>query len=98
MSRCFLGTKKIKIIEAILKKKVVSASVRGGNEHFWASVSVEGSDQSLLVNYKTRKVVSDTNQAHVDVQAAFDSAWQSGASELEARAHANAVSQTIWGV
>ena len=97
MSRCFLGGKKLKRIEAIVGKKVISASVRGGNAHYWASVAVEGEGKSWLVNYKTGRIVVDADFAKSEVQKAFDAAWSTGKSELEAQAAADAKYQEIWG-
>jgi len=83
MSRCALGPKKVAKIEQILGRKIIGASVRGGNAHFWAGVSCE--DVNLLVNYKTGKVIEDSEAMAREAQNAHDRAFADGKSLDEAR-------------
>ena len=94
--RCSLGSKKIRKIEAILGCAVKSATVRGGEAHYWASVTtVDG--RHPKVNYRTKKVVWDVLKALAEPQLAFDEAWRSGSSAYEALAAAKAVEFRVWG-
>jgi hypothetical protein len=87
MSRCFLGSRKKARIEKILGRSVQSASVRGGNEHFWASVQVDR-DLHLLVNYKTGEIIKDALELSEEKQIAFNNSWNFGNDETKARAAA----------
>lgn len=87
MSRCFLGPTKKSRIEKILGRSIQSASVRGGNEHFWASVQVD-SKLHLLVNYKTGEIIENNRTLQEEKQTAFNVAWNSGFDKNIARAAA----------
>jgi hypothetical protein len=88
MARCLLGSKKIRKIEAILGLKITYASVRGGNPHYWASVYLKDGTH-YIVNYKTHEVIKNVDTLHRIKMEAFDTAWLSGKSELEAKTIAN---------
>ena len=52
MSRCALGEKKLRRLEALTGCKVTAAFVRGGYPHFWAhTIFADGPSQ--MVNYQT---------------------------------------------
>lgn len=57
MTLCFLGAKKRALIERLIGREVRQACVRGGWEHYWASVTLaDGRD--LMVNYRTGEIAS----------------------------------------
>lgn len=54
MTVCFLGSRKLRKIEVIIGEPVKQACVRGGWDHYWASVQSVSGD--YMVNYKTGEV------------------------------------------
>lgn len=57
MTLCFLGAKKRALIERLIGCEIRRACVRGGWEHYWASVTLaDGRD--LMVNYRTGEIAS----------------------------------------
>jgi hypothetical protein len=94
MTRCFLGRTKLNRISDILGKPVLSASVRGGNEHFWASVRT-ADGESLLVNYKTREVIKDSRILNETKQRYFDLAWEMGMDVVTAKQEADKIERDM---
>lgn len=63
--RCPLGVRKLRRIAALTGRTVRHASVRGGEEHFWALVQfADGSTE--YVNYKTGATRPDPLQRERD--------------------------------
>lgn len=85
MTKCVLGAKKKRKIEAIIGYKVRNAYVRGGWDHFWVEVWLEGIDSVPMhgpngklcitgVNYKTGEILWND----------FDKAWLERCVKVEA--------------